>query len=91
MAYNEAKSVVMSLLEKSQKSKLDKLVDDGPENKLLRYFVYYPLIFIAGLIVLFILAPIAAEIGGWIFGIGLIICIVAWPIIKVYEFITRNR
>jgi len=81
----------MSLSEEPKQDKLTQLIDEGPKNKLLRYFVYYPLMVAIGLFLIFGLSYALAEGFAWLFGIGVILVILIWPIKLIYKWLIRNK
>ncbi|MFA5384005.1 MAG: hypothetical protein WC364_04975 [Eubacteriales bacterium] len=69
---------------------LDWLIE-GPENKLLRIFVYWPVFLITTVVIIFLVFAIIPELIAWCFGFSCIIWVVVWPITKIYELITGRK
>ena len=65
---------------------LTKLVDEGPKNPLLRYIVYYPVMFIVGIFLLFIASNVAAEIIGFLLVASCFAQVIIWPTSKLYKW-----
>jgi len=73
---------------------IDKILDwliNGPENKLLRYLVYWPVFLIVGSITVFFVIGILPELVAWAFGFSCLVCAVVWPVAKTYEWITGKK
>ena len=69
---------------------LDWLIE-GPENKLFRIFVYWPVFLVVGALAVFLIIGVLPELVAWGFGLSCIIWCVYWPIAKVYELITGRK